>query len=322
MCEWIVKEIFLKTSEAQRLEFAPQGERMRRRLIPILFTVFHFFEKYRELHIKHIVEHAGHGLLREPYTLNPIEAQIMNIYDDQTLLRVHQVFPLVISSFCRRLRPPSYVGRVERSLRGYIREKPADEVHVAALCIGGLRQVLRFWEVKGFNTRVAAVDSWYGAFVKDPVETETKKRRGIMGLRGKKSMAHLKDAAKSARPDASVAGRGPGDAATPGGNTAASLVFGTSLSAGVPMGMLSREQLRMIIPDLPVLQKIWLVTAEAIILDRKIVERPSDIKRNAQVMLDLIREDGIAEEDEWWYGTGVPESVRTDLQALDDDALQ
>ncbi len=75
------------------------------------------------------------------------------MYDDRTLLQVHQVFPLVVASFCRRLRPPSYVGRVERSIRGYLREKPPDEVHVAALCVGGLRQVERFWEIKGYNTR-------------------------------------------------------------------------------------------------------------------------------------------------------------------------
>jgi len=88
------------------------------------------------------------------------------------------------------------------------------------------------------------------------------------------------------------------------------------------MGPLGREQIKMLLPDLPVLQKIWMETAEAMILDQKIVERPSDIKRNAQIFTDLIREDGVEEEDQWWYGTVAPESVMPNLEAIDEDALE
>lgn len=316
MCEWITKEIFLRTTAEKKQEFAPQRERMRRRLIPLLFTIFHFFETYRELHLKHMEETGGIGLLREPYTLNPIEAKIMSMYDDQTLLRVHQVFPLVISSFCRRLRPPSYVGRVEGALRGYLREKPSEETHVAILCIGGLRQVERFWEVKGYNFRRAAVDTWYSSIV----EPESKKRRGLMGLGRKKSNVAI---GKQAAHDAAQVHRSSWDAVSPNPNSNAdNFVFNTSLAAGMPMDSLSKPQLNALLSDLPTLQQIWLTTAEALILDRKIVERQSDIKRNAQVMLELIRDDGLEEEDEWWYGSMAPESVRPNLEAIEEDALE
>ncbi|CCF47134.1 F-box domain-containing protein [Colletotrichum higginsianum] len=322
MCEWITKEIFLRTTETQRLEFAPQRERMRRRLIPLLFTVFHFFETYRKLHLQHILDHNGHGLLHEPYTLNPIEVQIMNMYDDQTLLRVHQVFPLVISSFCRRLRPPSYAGRVERSLRGYLKEKPPDEVHVAILCVGGLRQVERLWEIKGYNSRRGAVDIWYNSIAKDSAEPTFKQRRGIMGLGRKKSTLSVRESIKSTQQDGGPARRGSRtsleDSVDPRDTN---LVFNTSLAAGMPMGALGREHVRHVLADLPNLQEIWLKTAEALILERGIVERTQDIKRNAQVMLELIREDGMDEEDEWWYGRSTPESVRPPLEAIDEDPM-
>ena len=305
ICEWATKEIFLRTTDAQRLEFAPQHERMRRRLIPLLFTIFHFFETYRTMYVQYVKDH-GHGLSQSPFTLNPIELKIMAMYDDQTLLRVHQVFPMVIASFCRRLRPPSYAGRLERSLRGYLKDKPADEVYAATLCVGGLRQVERFWEIKGYNSRRGAVDSWYTSVTKEPVvEHIPKHRRGFMGLSRKKSIMNVSDTAKphtetQATSDGrrgSEAGRRNSDASTSG--TWDSLVFDTSMAAGMPMGPLSRENLRLVVPDLPVLQQIWLPTAEALILERKIVKAPQDIKRNAQVLLDLIREDGAAEEDEW-----------------------
>lgn len=314
MCEWVSKELFLRNTEEKKREFAPQRERMRRRLIPILFTVFHFFETYRKLHLKFIAEHDGVGLSKIPYTVNPIETEIMNMYDDRTLLRVHETFPLVISSFCRRLRPPSYVGRVERSLRGYLREKPADEVHTAVLCIGGMREVERIWEVKGYNTRRAAVDIWYGSITRELAEPEPKKKRGMLGLKRKKSSFAV--------------GKGNGTSdVCPGSNESSiargkmpdSLVFNTSLAAGMPMGPLGKEELKLLVSDLPVLQKIWTETAEAMILDRRIVERSSDIRRNAQILTDLIREDGLEDEDQWLYGTVAPESVRPNLDAIEED---
>ncbi len=325
ICQWVVKEIFLRRTEAQRLEFAPQQERMRRRLIPILFTIFHFFETYRVRHLQYIIDNDGKGLLHTPYTVNPIEAEVMSMYDDRTLLQVHQVFPLVIASFCRRLRPPSYVGRLEKSLRGYIKDKPADEVHVAALCIGGLRQVERFWEIKGYNLRRNAVDVWYSSVTRDLVEPATKARRVLKGLGRKKSSVALREdtvsnpAATASKTTYDATGLERGSIHDTASDQHSNPIFNTSLADGMPMGPMSRDQLRLLLPDLPVLQRMWVVTAEALILERKVVERQADIRRNAQVMLELIREDGFDEEDEWWYGQGAHDSVRPLLDSIEDN---
>lgn len=336
MCDWCTKEIFLKTTKEQVASFALQRERMYRRLIPLLFTVFHFFENYRRLHLQYIHEH-GYGLERTPYTVNPIEVQIMNMYDDRTLLQVHQVFPLVVASFCRRLRPPSYAGLVERAVRGYLREKPTDEIHTAVLCLGGLRQVLRLWEVKGYNTRRGAVDAWYSDLHEpreaprsaECISRETK-RRGLMGLGRKMSILQVRDASISHANDTpeSTSNRPTMDGFLEQVSTRSSispptsLVFNTSLATGMPMDKLEQEQNRLLLADLPVLQKLWLSTAEAMILDRKIVGRPVDIKRNAQVMLDLIKEDGVAEEDVWWYGMVTTRSIRPPpLEAIEEDTI-
>lgn len=313
MCEWITKEIFLRTTRAQRQEFAPQQERMRRRLVPLLFTIFHFFEMYRKFHLEHIHENGGYGLRHTPYTSNPIELKIMSMYDDKTLLRVHQVFPLVISSFCRQLRPPTYVGRVERSLRGYLREKPSDEVHVAILCLGGLRQVERLWETRGYNSRRAAVDDFYSSLTAVPSEPTSKTKRSFMGMGKKRSMAAL---------STQFARQSLDDAPEASPSTDNGLVFGTSLAAGMPMAPLPHHNAQQLLSDLPTLQQIWLTTAEALILNRKIVERPQDILRNAQVMLDLIREDGVEEEDEWWYGRNAPETTKPPPESLDPDVIE
>jgi hypothetical protein len=63
------------------------------------------------------------------------------------------------------------------------------------------------------------------------------------------------------------------------------------------MSPLTREQLRHILPDQPHLKDIWMLTAEALILQRRIVTRPQDIKRNHQVLLELIGPDGPEVDD-------------------------
>lgn len=331
MCDWCTKEIFLKTTKDQVASFAGQRERMYRRLIPLLFTIFHFFEHYRKMNIQYIQEH-GYGVERTPYTVHPIESQIMKMYDDRTLLQVHQVFPMVVSSFLRRLRPPSYVGRLERTVRGYLREKPTDEVNMAVLSLGGLRQVLRFWEVKGYNTRIGMVEAWHNDVrgAKEPakpVETtnkEVKARRGIMGIGRKKSVRQVSEAAKAedvpALPHRGSLDREPSRNSIFGHSN---LVFQSSLAAGMPMNRLEQDQYRMLLSDLPALQRVWVLTAESLILDRKIVERSLDIKRNTQVIVDLIKEDGVVKEDLWWYSMSPTKSIRPPLmEAIEEDSIE
>jgi hypothetical protein len=96
-------------------------------------------------------------------------------------------------------------------------------------------------------------------------------------------------------------------------------VFKSSLAAGAPMSPLRYDQAQEILNDLPTLQHIWVVTAEALVLERNIVKGPQYIKRNQHVMLDLISEDGLNQEDEWLYGRNNPDSVRPPPGAIDDD---
>jgi hypothetical protein len=319
--EHTTKEIFLRDSEAKYLEFQPQHTRMRRRLMPLIFTIFHFFEKCRELHVAHLVS-GGVPLRLQAYTLNPIERKVMDMYDDQTLLQVHQVFPLILSSYSRRLRPPSYAGRLERSIKGYLKDKPADEVYTTVLAVGGLRQAESFWQTKGYNARRAAVDTWYSFVTQGPVEVATKSKLSMITSFGRKKTT----AAAAVVDAASAEGAAGHDVIScnewfcvktsctkssqhrcPDG-----LVFHTSLSAGPPMSPLPRDQLRLLLADQQPWTQVWLPTAEAVVLDRDIVENSSKIKRNTQVLLELIREDGTAIDEEW--APGLSQVRQSDLQ--------
>lgn len=318
IAEYTTREIFLRDTDAKYIEFQPQYTRMRRRLMPLIFTMFHFFEKYRDLHAHHLASNEV-PLRLQPFTTNPIERRVMDMYDDQTLLQVHQVFPLILSSYSRRLRPPSYAGRLERSIKGYFKDKPGDEVYTTILTIGGLRQAASFWQIKGYNARRAAVDTWYGSVIQGPSETTAKSKLSKITTFGRKKA-----------PVAVEVGTAEGAA----GHDAANcnewfcvkhscvnswryqrrddLIFNTSMSAGPPMSPLSREQLRLLLLDQQPLTSIWLPTAEALILERRIVESSQNIKRNTQVLLELIKEDGMTVGEDW--APGVSDVRRYDFQ--------
>ena len=292
--------------------------------MPLIFTMFHFFEKYRELHLRHL-QANGIPLRLQPFTLNPIERQVMDMYPDDLLLSLHQVFPLVLSSFSRRLRPPSYAGRLERSIKGMLKDKPADEIYATIILIGGLRQAERFWETKGYNTRRAAVDQWYGLVTHDPVQTSSQKSK-LSSILGRKKTTSPIDAA-TVESTTSTYHETDGcnewycvKAGCVGNHrTSNDLAHKSSLAAGPPMSPLPRDQLKLILSDQQPLTSIWLQTAEAVILERKIVENSQKIKRNTQVLLELIREDGPAIEEEW--APGLSQASRRTLQVKDINAF-
>ena len=254
----------------------------------------------------------GTPLNHQAFILNPLEVQVMNMYDDHTLLKAHQVWTLTISSFNRRLRPPSYAGRLERSLKGYLKDRPADEVYTTILAVGGLRQAQRFWETKGYNARRAAVDTWYGFVTKTPVEAPPKSKMSQMSrithLTRKKTapVVETSPAEAAAHHDATSCNEWfcvkPTCQAARRRHSTDNLVFHSSLAAGPPMSPLSRPQLAALLPDLQHLSNIWIHTAEALIIERKIVEAPKDIKKITQVLLELIKDDGTDCVDEWSSG--------------------
>ncbi len=73
------------------------------------------------------------------------------------------------------------------------------------------------------------------------------------------------------------------------------------------MSPLSRQQLALLIPDLPHLTTIWVPTAEALLVEREIVDAPSKLKKITEVLLELIKEDGTDDEAEW--SSGNPRAV-------------
>jgi len=74
--------------------------------------------------------------------------------------------------------------------------------------------------------------------------------------------------------------------------------------AGPPMPQVVATQTHLLLPGLPALDHLWITTAEALLIQRKVVSRLTDIKRKAEVEHELIQE-GITAADELIFGQAV-----------------
>lgn len=320
VCEYVAKDLFCRDNREKYEEFQPQYLRMRRRLLPLLFTIFHFFETSYDLHIKHL-RRGGTPLRRQAYTFNPIEQQTLNMYSDETLLKVHQVMPLVLSSFACRLRPPSYVGKIERAAKGWTGDRPSDEVFLAIFLVGGLRQVQRVWQTKVFSERRHAVDVWFSQFASTPPAKPSNAMSKISRLspfHRKRSVAEVAASESSAGHEAaSCKEYHPSHQRQ---DSDKDLIYHGSLSMGPPMSSISKEDCRLLLPEIQSLTtqglNVWIPAAEALILERGIVDSASQLRKNTAVLIWLISEidenepspDGLLEE--WNPAEGAFHGVR------------
>lgn len=330
VANYAAEEMFLKNTVEQRLEFESKHRRMRQRLLPLVFVLFHYLETSRDLHVRlplanffyytplyhshslltrgnsqiHHLATGGIPLNRQAYVLNPLECQVMRNYDDQMLLETRQAFPLIFSALSRHLRPEMYVGALERSKKGYANDWPPDEAFVTILAIGGPRQAQKFWEADGYKNRRDKIDRWYRSIIGAPDGTspqQVAKKISRLYTFGRKKSTQSTEVGLL---ETNVHGTNctdwfcvePSCIATRRQDSSDNLVFHSSLSSGPPMGPLKTEQLQSLLPDLPLLRDFWTPTAEVLLLERGVVTSTQEIKQNSQVLLDLIR-NGETETD-------------------------
>ena len=89
---------------------------------------------------------------------------MISTYDADHLLRAHGLYKLLLAAFVRKLRPPSYAGRFERTLRGW-RKTPASQADIVkVLLLGGIPEVKRIFAIKTYAARRSALDEFIQGF--------------------------------------------------------------------------------------------------------------------------------------------------------------
>ena len=156
--------------KSDRAMYVPREEAMQRRMIPPLLTLFHHFENFRDLCVKRLTDDR-YELGMSDAVLGSSEGVIWGLwewetlggYDDHSLQQAQMVFVLLLESFKFKLRPPSYAGWFERTLRGWNRPPPPEDGMVKIIALGGIAAIERLFGIKTYEHRLRAVDQWLKA---------------------------------------------------------------------------------------------------------------------------------------------------------------
>ena len=178
---FIMRKICRRTTESQKEGFQLQYQRIRARCEPLILTLYHFFESYRHIswvpYVNKVLASEQTGPLYiwcfPSGSPQEVEKQIIDRYDPEQLLQVHQMYKLLLAAFVRKLRPPSYAGRVERALRGWHKDPASQDDIVKVLLLGGIPEVKRIIEIEPYSARRIALDD----FIKGALPSDEKLTR-------------------------------------------------------------------------------------------------------------------------------------------------
>lgn len=159
-------------------------ERLENGFSPLILAVFHFLETY---HTRKAHEISGTGPFDASTLENKefqIQSDIMSQYPDWLLLKVHQMYHLLLHLFTRRLTKQPFV-----LFRPIVRwnhvqpggTRPADETFAKVLLQGGIPEVLRIYKIKGQGQRRKALDKYLRTLdTQDQSEPPIKHHGGII----------------------------------------------------------------------------------------------------------------------------------------------
>lgn len=159
-------------------------ERLESGFSPLILAVFHFLEIY---HTRKAQEISGTAPFDASTLENrefQIQSDIMSQYPDWLLLKVHQMYHLLLHLFTRRLTKQPFtlfrqIVRWNHIQPGGVR--PADETFAKVLLQGGIPEVLRIYKIKGQGQRRKALDKYVKMLdTQDQSEPPMKRHGGII----------------------------------------------------------------------------------------------------------------------------------------------
>lgn len=299
---------FRLTTHDSVKRFAKRQQTMRRRMVPPLLTLFHHFETLRALYVHRL---AGPDADPQSETVywEQWECETLESYDARVLLHAHMMFSVLIHSFQLHFRPPSYAGRLERSLRGWTRNKPSERDLIRVIMIGGLREVERLWRIKSYDHRVRALNEWLDGLQRThPVVKTTSTTTKVETHPGRDQCL----------PDSTI---------TPNDGSCIK-----ALDMTHPMPPLSQVELDRVLPHLPPMESVWSVAAHHELLVRGAVRYLHFIPHATEFINELVRldiedpiaitglDDDVDHEEEDAAAAAAANVEGTDLLAAPDDA--
>lgn len=129
---------------------------------PVLLVLLHFFERYRAELVHYATKRISCG---EFAGFVPCcgyeESEIIRRYDDPAQLwRAYNMYRLLDLVLARKLWLPSYVGRLESTLRGWGSKPATEESLVQLILLGGFKGINNVLDSRSYRARLKTVQKY------------------------------------------------------------------------------------------------------------------------------------------------------------------
>jgi len=251
MVQWLRRDMFLYGSRFQRQQFQPKKVRMKQRLLPSLLLLGRFFEMCHDFLEEQAQSEADADSQRDRIPISfPLKGQVMHDCSDELLLQTHDVAVVLFTFLRQAMRPPSKYGSVERVLRHGSMKAPSDKEIAAVLYHGGLETMVKILDLEDLDKKAAAVRSYCAS---PHQAAEVMLKGASLGRRRFGLKSELNEP-------------------------------GTTTEKGEPF------KLYPLLPRLPDLDHIWLPSAEALLIERRVIRGRRDLNTFPVAMRELILE--------------------------------
>ena len=163
LCNFVAREVLQMNTAKKRREFDETWQRMFVKLQPLIFTLGHYFESYRQAVLERCATNRkpGHSYsIQTGPALWEDQTQIMDRYDPVLLLDLYHCYGFLLQAFERKLRPPNYSTTIERYLRGWV-AKPASAREIEILLmLGGMDKISWVLGHRRYSERRRALDTF------------------------------------------------------------------------------------------------------------------------------------------------------------------
>lgn len=336
LAEQVMKEMMGPTCPRRRNMSKEHSERLRklqRGMAPLMLALFHFFETYTARKIEKLggggtCEGASASTRGESVSTGAnrlssegnlkLQSEILSQHDDTLLLRVHQMYHLLLHLFFRRMTPPP-LPILRTYLRSWSSARPPNESFAKILVVGGIGEVLRIYRMKGYTRRRRELEK----SVKSMDDERWRRKRLLQRFCGNVGMGEeAVTEVEAGRDDRSCVsklglgfGAGMGDL---GARYSCNWLLGSSLTfrASTDNPHIPRTMV-----DIDELTNLWTPAAEELLLSRGIIRTLNDVGCCGDFVSHLLADEDEDDDEDDDYADDSDEYQETGFTSLDGGTL-
>jgi hypothetical protein len=163
IASFVQMKVYMIPSCPRFQDFSPYKRRIERRFHASAWIIYHFLERFRHMIV---FQHPSHGQQPPDRSHDCPQCtdfvnELIRSYHPSEIIPAYHFYGLLLQHLRQLSRAPSYVGTIERRLRGWSRRPPADSQLAQVIIIGGIPLLSRLSVLKGtYNQRVEIIGSF------------------------------------------------------------------------------------------------------------------------------------------------------------------